>query len=90
MRRRRGFEIVGDHVRDEDEKLERRDADRSALGVRPDLSSAKLLARNVLAPTPTTSPTPSPLDEAKKGVADLYRKYRPNYSDHVLSLRTKI
>ena len=90
MRRRSGIEIVGDHVRDEDEKLERQDADRPALAPRPELSSSKLLARKLLITAATPAPTPSPLAETKKDVTDLYRKYKPNYSDHVLSLTTKI
>jgi hypothetical protein len=88
MRRRVEIEIVGDHVRDEDEKLERRDLDRPALG--PDLSSAKILSRALQTAVPNPPELPSPLASTKKDVTELYRKYKPNYADHVLSLTTKI
>ena len=88
MKRILEIEIVGDHVRDEDELLERRDADK--MTVRPDLSSSKLLARGIQSSPPGVAPTPGAAAETKAEVAKLYSKYKPNYADHVLSLTTKI
>ena len=90
MRRKHCVEIIGDHVRDEDEQLERRDQDRPALGLRPDLSTSKLLASSMKTSVPTLAASPTPAAAAAKQAAELYRKYKPNYADHVLSLTTKI
>lgn len=86
--RRLEIEIMGDHIRDEDEKLERLDADH--LAPKPDLTSSKLLARGLQSTPPGLAPTPALASEAKESAAKLYRKYKPNYADHVLSLTTKI
>ena len=88
MKRRLEIEIVGDHVRDEDEKLERLDADR--VSQKPDLSSSKLLTQSLQAKAPPALPNPSTSNLTKAEVAKLYSKYKPNYADHVLSLTTKI
>lgn len=90
MKRNLGFEIVGDPVRDEDEQLERRDLDRPALGTKPDLSTSKLLASSIKTSIPSLPESPTPITEARKQAAELYRKYKPNYSGRVLSLTTKI
>lgn len=88
MRRRLGIEILGDHIRDQDEKLEREGIDRPA--IMPDLTSSKLLTSKILAKPPTLAPTPTTVTEAKDTARRLYSKYKPDYSNHVLSVTTKI
>jgi hypothetical protein len=84
------IEILGDHIRDEDEKLERRDADRPSLKPKVDLNRSQLLALNILAKPPEVAPTPSTLSESQRTAKDLYGRFKPSYSNRILSLSTKI
>ena len=84
------IEILGDHIRDEDEKLERRDLDRLAWKPKADQTAAKQLAQRLLAKTPDLNPTSSALSDTRKSMADLLKKYKPGYSHNVLSVTTKV
>jgi hypothetical protein len=84
------FEILGDHIRDEDEKLERNDSDRRSLKPKGDLTAAKLLAQRLLAQTPDVAATPTALSDSSKSMAALLKKYKPGYSHNVLTLTTKV